>query len=59
MGTVLLQATEQRTPCFKLGLKLHNMRALKWMLQSGFSGWYCRVLEAGTLTAGDPIHLEM
>jgi MOSC domain-containing protein YiiM len=55
----LLQATEQRTPCFKLGLKLHNMRALKWMLQSGFSGWYCRVLEAGTLTAGDPIHLEM
>jgi MOSC domain-containing protein YiiM len=57
MGSVLLQVTGHRLPCFKLGHKLHRPDILKPFLQSGYSGFYYRVLREGTLTAGDEIEV--
>ena len=56
-GSVLLQVTEPRHPCFKLNGKLGFSHAAKMMIQSGFSGFYLRVVETGILHAGDVITL--
>src|SRR5262249_36302849 len=52
-GDAVLQVTQPRQPCFKLGLRFEDGRMLKAMIQSGRSGWYYRVLETGTIAAGD------
>lgn len=56
-GDVVLQVTEPRHPCFKLNGKLGFSHASKMMIQSGFSGFYLRVVESGTLNAGDALTL--
>ena len=53
IGSVLLQVTEPRHPCFKLNGKLGFSHAAKMMIQSGFSGFYLRVVETGAIQAGD------
>jgi MOSC domain-containing protein YiiM len=55
VGGVLLQVTEPRLPCFKLGITMGNQRFLKRFLQSGRSGFYCRVLREGEIEVGDAI----
>ena len=57
VGAVILQVTEPRHPCFKLNAKLGFSHASKAMIQSGFSGFYLRVVQTGQLCAGDPITL--
>lgn len=57
VGDVILQVTEPRHPCFKLNAKLGFSHASKVMIQSGFSGFYLRVVQTGVLCAGDPITL--
>ena len=57
VGDVILQVTEPRHPCFKLNAKLGFSHASKVMIQSGFSGFYLRVVQTGLLCAGDPITL--
>lgn len=46
-----------REPCFKFNAAVGYKGASKAMLQSGFSGWYLRVLKTGILTAGAGITL--
>lgn len=46
-----------REPCFKFNAAVGYKGASKAMLQSGFSGWYLRVLKTGVLTAGTQIQL--
>ena len=57
VGTLLLEVTEARTPCFKLNVKMGLSRAASLMDQSGFTGFYLRVLQPGTVTAGDTVQL--
>lgn len=57
IGTVVLQVTEPRHPCFKLNGALGFSHAAKVMIQSGFSGFYLRVQTTGFLCAGDAIRL--
>jgi len=57
VGDVVLQVTEPRHPCFKLNIKLGFSHASKFMVQSGYSGFYLRVVQPGTLTAGDTVTL--
>ncbi len=57
IGTVLLEVTEPRTPCFKFNVKMRMQHAAKLMLQSGHSGFYLRVLQDGSMQAGDTITL--
>jgi MOSC domain-containing protein YiiM len=46
-----------REPCFKFNAAVGYKGASKAMLQSGFSGWYLRVLKTGVLSAGAQITL--
>ena len=57
VGAVLLQVTEPRTPCFKFNAKMGFAHAAKAMTQSGFTGFYLRVLQAGSVCAGDTVTL--
>jgi MOSC domain-containing protein YiiM len=57
VGDVLLQVTEPRTPCFKFNAKMGFAHAARAMTQSGFTGFYLRVLQAGSVCAGAAIAL--
>ena len=57
VGSAVLQVSEPRNPCFKFNAKIGLPHASKLMVQSGFSGFYLRVVEPGMITAGDPIRL--
>jgi MOSC domain-containing protein YiiM len=55
IGSVRLRVTRPRDPCFKLNARLGLSMAGKMMVQSGYTGFYCAVVEAGALAAGDDI----
>ena len=57
IGSVLLEATEPRAPCYKFAAKMGFAHAVKMMVQSGATGFYLRVIEEGSLRAGDAITL--
>ena len=57
IGTAVVQVTQPRTPCFKLGIRMGDRRFLKPFLASGRTGFYLRVLEEGMVGAGDEIEL--
>ena len=57
VGEAVLQVSEPRFPCFKLGIKLGSLRWVKRFQQSGRSGFYCRVLQEGLIEAGQPIRV--
>lgn len=57
IGGVLLQVTQPRQPCFKLALYHREPKMVRRMTETGRCGWYLRVLEPGTLGAGDRIEV--
>ncbi|WP_420601205.1 MOSC domain-containing protein [Flagellimonas sp.] len=57
LGTALVQITQPREPCFKLGVKFGTQDILKQFLDHGFPGTYVSVLEEGEVTVGDVFEL--
>jgi MOSC domain-containing protein YiiM len=57
IGDLEFLVVKLREPCFKFNAAVGYKGASKAMLQSGFSGWYLRVLKSGMLSAGAPITL--
>lgn len=57
IGNLEFVVVKLREPCFKFNAALGYKGAVKAMLQSGFCGWYLRVLKTGTLAAGAQITL--
>ena len=57
IGGALLQVSQPRTPCFKLGIKMGLEDFPRTFQDSGRVGFYLRVLEAGPVCAGDAIEL--
>lgn len=55
VGSARLVVTQPRMPCYKLALKFGRDDILKRMFQSGFSGFYCAVLQEGDVAGGDPV----
>lgn len=55
IGTVELQVTQPRMPCYKLGIRFDQPDMLKRFLKSERSGFYFRVLVEGEFEAGDTI----
>ncbi|MBW8057676.1 MAG: MOSC domain-containing protein [candidate division NC10 bacterium] len=55
VGTALVEVTQPRVPCFKLGIKMGLAPFPKMFLASGRPGFYLRVLEEGEVGAGDVI----
>lgn len=56
-GTALLEVTEPRTPCVKLGLKFRHRGVIAKFKETGRTGFYLAVREEGFVEAGDAIHL--
>jgi MOSC domain-containing protein YiiM len=56
-GELEFSVVKLREPCFKFNAAMGYKGAAKAMLQSGFSGWYLRVIKTGVLTAGTQIEL--
>ncbi len=57
VGDAILEVTEPRQPCYKFNAKMGFPHAVKLMVQSGFSGFYLRVVQPGAISAGLPIAL--
>lgn len=57
LGSAVVQISQGRQPCWKLGLHCDNARMPYLFQKTGRTGWYYRVLEEGHLAAGDPITL--
>ena len=55
VGAALLQATQPRLPCYKLGLKFGREDMVRRFLTGGRYGWYVAVIEEGEIGAGDTI----
>lgn len=55
VGGALLEVTQPRVPCYKLGLKMGSAQFPKTFLASHRTGYYVRVLEEGDVGAGDSI----
>ena len=55
IGEALVEVSQPRVPCFKLGIKMRDPQIVKPFLQSERVGFYVRVLEEGEVGAGDSI----
>ena len=58
VGTAVLQVTQPRTPCWKLGLRFGDPGFPRRAAASRRPGVLLRVLQQGTLAAGDAVALE-
>jgi len=58
VGNAVVQVSQPRVPCFKLGIRFDTQKILKPFLQSTFSGAYVRVLTPGTVQKGDTFVLQ-
>jgi MOSC domain-containing protein YiiM len=57
VGSVLLEVSQPRTPCWKLGVKMGDPRFLKRFSRALRPGAYLRIVEEGELGAGDPVEV--
>lgn len=57
IGSACFEVAQPRQPCFKLGLRFEDPMMVKRFLAAGRSGYYLRVVEAGKVSAGDPIEI--
>jgi MOSC domain-containing protein YiiM len=55
VGSVLLEVSEPRFPCFKLGIRMDDPRFLKRFAAARRPGLYLRIVEEGDLGAGDNV----
>ena len=57
IGSALVQISQPREPCFKLGVRFGNQQILKEFIEYGFPGAYVKVLEEGQVSSGDNLSL--
>ena len=55
LGTLTLEVTAPRVPCFKLGIRMGDPRFPPRFARAGRPGAYLRIIEHGEVAAGDPI----
>ena len=53
IGEATVQASQPRMPCNKLAGKNGERMLVKWVSQTGYTGFYMRVLSEGMVDAGD------
>lgn len=57
VGSVVLEVTQPRSPCWKLNEITQDPQFLKRYADSGRVGFYCRVLQPGTLERNEQVSL--
>lgn len=58
LGTVDLQLSQPRQPCWKLARRWNQKDLALRVQNNGYTGWYFRVLTEGDLEAGVPMQLR-
>lgn len=53
LGQALVEVSQGRQPCWKLNLRFGRPDMARRVQETGRCGWYFRVLEPGTIAAGD------
>ena len=53
VGDAIIEATLQRNPCFKLGIRFNDMKIVKQFWNTSMCGVYFKVLKRGFVTIGD------
>jgi MOSC domain-containing protein YiiM len=56
-GSALLEVSQPRTPCFKLGIRMGSQRFPRQFAAAGRPGAYLRILAEGEVAAGDPVEV--
>ena len=57
IGTVVLEVSEPRVPCWRLGHRMEDDRFPKRFTKAGRPGTYFRIVTEGELAAGDSIRI--
>ncbi|UZR97212.1 MOSC domain-containing protein [Chondrinema litorale] len=56
-GEALVQVSQYREPCYKLGYKFGTPQVIKQFIEHGFGGTYLSILEEGEVNIGDSFTL--
>lgn len=57
LGTALVEVSQGRQPCWKVDHRFGGARVNAAMVRERNAGWYYRVIEEGSVCAGDPLQL--
>jgi MOSC domain-containing protein YiiM len=57
IGTALVQVTQPREPCYKLGVRFENQKVIKQYVKHKYPGTYIKILETGSVKKGDEMVL--
>lgn len=57
VGTAVLQVSQPRMPCFKLGIRMADDTFTRKFALAGRPGAYLRIVQAGLIEAGDQIRI--
>lgn len=57
IGEVELRVESPRQPCYKFNARMGFKWAVKMMVESGYTGFYCSVLRPGSVCAGTALEL--
>ena len=58
VGEAMVQVSQPRAPCWKLARRWQEKKLALWVQETGFTGWYLRVLQTGIVEAGQPLTLQ-
>lgn len=58
VGTAVVQVSQPRQPCWKLARRWQRKDLALQVEQTGFTGWYFRVLQEGVVEANAALHLR-
>ncbi|GAA4348639.1 MOSC domain-containing protein [Hymenobacter saemangeumensis] len=56
-GEATVQISQPRSPCWKIARRWQAPLLSQWLQESGYTGWYMRVLTPGQVSADDMLHL--
>lgn len=56
-GEAVIEVTEPRQPCFKIAAKYNKPELIVRMRESGYTGFYFRVIKEGSVKPGDSLVL--
>lgn len=56
VGEAILEATLQRSPCYKLGIRFNSMKIVKQFWNTTMCGVYFEVIQTGFVKTGDEFH---
>jgi len=57
IGEAIVQITQPREPCYKLGVRFGSQKILKEFIDHNHPGTYVKILKEGSVTKGDEIIL--